>query len=298
MTESTAKILLYNQDIAITQTIKKFLSGKSYTILQVLDEQDVWETLNSLERRVDLIFINQIELCQKALKLIEALKASPMFNHLPIIVLVSTDQVEEIKAELNFGDLHFITEPINEETLSSLFHSAVWEHEHFIRLQDRIFKKKLGLNLLERARFTCQSLNEADNIATLIASICPDPENVVVGLSELLINSIEHGNLGISYEEKTKLLLIECWETEIEKRLANKKYRNKFTTIDIQNDEKHLQITIEDQGEGFDWHPYMNFDIKRAFDNHGRGIALAQKLSFDNLEYQGNGNIVVATLNK
>jgi sigma-B regulation protein RsbU (phosphoserine phosphatase) len=40
----------------------------------------------------------------------------------------------------------------------------------------------------------------------------------------------------------------------------------------------------------------LNFDPDRAFDTHGRGIAMANKLSFDTIEYRGNGNQVIAVL--
>ena len=35
---------------------------------------------------------------------------------------------------------------------------------------------------------------------------------------------------------------------------------------------------------------------ERAFDTHGRGIAMARMLSFDEIEYQSSGNQVVARI--
>jgi hypothetical protein len=74
----------------------------------------------------------------------------------------------------------------------------------------------------------------ARDVATILANACPDPDSAVVGLTELLLNAVEHGNLGITYE--------------------------------------------------------------RAFDTHGRGIAMARRLSFSSLDYRGAGNEVVATV--
>ena len=45
---------------------------------------------------------------------------------------------------------------------------------------------------------------------------------------------------------------------------------------------------------GFDWKAYLEFSAERVFDLHGRGIAMSKAVSFDSLEYQGNGNTVVA----
>ncbi len=42
----------------------------------------------------------------------------------------------------------------------------------------------------------------------------------------------------------------------------------------------------------------MDFDPNRAFDPHGRGIAVARLSSFDDLEYLGPGNEVLATVTR
>jgi len=55
-------------------------------------------------------------------------------------------------------------------------------------------------------------------------------------------------------------------------------------------------VTIADQGQGFDWKNYVEFSPERVFDLHGRGIAMSKAISFDSLEYCGNGNKVIATV--
>jgi len=40
----------------------------------------------------------------------------------------------------------------------------------------------------------------------------------------------------------------------------------------------------------------MDFDPKRLMDNHGRGIAVANKLCFSSVEYRGKGNEVRVVL--
>jgi len=53
-----------------------------------------------------------------------------------------------------------------------------------------------------------------------------------------------------------------------------------------------------DQGKGFEWDEFMEFDTTRVMHNHGRGIAMANKLYFSKLEYQGSGNIVTVMVKK
>jgi hypothetical protein len=121
---------------------------------------------------------------------------------------------------------------------------------------------------------------------------------VVTGISELLINGLEHGNLGIGYEEKNQLIRTGMWRLEIERRLKSRENRGRYVELEFKVQPEAVQIRVRDQGRGFDWAPYMSLDPQRAFDPHGRGIAVARMSSFDKLEYIGSGNEVLATVNK
>jgi len=120
----------------------------------------------------------------------------------------------------------------------------------------------------------------------------PEPKKIVMGLYELLINAIEHGNLGITYGEKSELNKIGKWEQEIEKRLAMEQNQDKFAVLEFKKTDSEISVTIIDQGEGFNCSTYMDFDPLRIMDNHGRGIAMANKLSFTSIEYNESGNVV------
>jgi hypothetical protein len=56
-----------------------------------------------------------------------------------------------------------------------------------------------------------------------------------------------------------------------------------------------VSFDIADQGDGFDWQKYLEISPERAFDPHGRGVAMSRMMSFDTLEYIGSGNRVIAT---
>lgn len=120
---------------------------------------------------------------------------------------------------------------------------------------------------------------------------------MVNGISELLINAVEHGNLGIQYAEKTALLHAGRWLSEVELRQASPDYNHKQVSVHMQRHADHMILQIDDEGDGFDWKKYMEFNAERASDPHGRGIAMANMLSFDKLAYQGKGNSVICTVN-
>ena len=106
---------------------------------------------------------------------------------------------------------------------------------------------------------------------------------------------MEHGNLGVTYDEKSKLMQENLWPREIERRLSLPENRDKFVEVFFESRDDEISIRIRDQGRGFDWEPFLEIDPDRAFDSHGRGIAMARILSFHTLEYVGCGNEVRVT---
>jgi anti-sigma regulatory factor (Ser/Thr protein kinase) len=131
-----------------------------------------------------------------------------------------------------------------------------------------------------------------------VAQLCPEPQRVVTGISELLLNALEHGNLKIGYEEKSRLMRNGEWQQEVERRLDAPDNAEAYIELEFDVNDERVLIRVSDQGEGFDWRPYMELDPKRAFDPHGRGIALARLSSFDTLDYRGCGNEAVATVRR
>lgn len=116
---------------------------------------------------------------------------------------------------------------------------------------------------------------------------------MIYGISELIVNAIEHGNLGISYDDKTELNKQGKWLDEIDKRLKLPENKDKRVIVNYKKEKKIITLNICDEGEGFNWEEYMEISPSRATDNHGRGIAMSKIISFDTIEYKGKGNEVV-----
>ncbi len=152
------------------------------------------------------------------------------------------------------------------------------------------------MTLLRHGRFELQTLAEAKNLAELLAYAFPDPSRTQLGLTELLVNGVEHGNLGISYAEKSALLDQGQFETELIRRSALPEHRNKRVHITVERTDGNLEMTILDEGSGFDWKRYLVLNRERADDLHGRGIAMAKLISFDEVTFRGCGNQVVVSV--
>src|SRR4029079_9930024 len=112
----------------------------------------------------------------------------------------------------------------------------------------------------------------------------------------LLVNAVEHGNLGIGYQEKAALLDHGDLRGEIARRLSLPDLAARRVRVVLRREPDRLVVTIEDEGQGFDWKPFIEYDPERVLDRHGPGIAITRGMSFDEVSYEGRGNVVVATV--
>ncbi|MBC6721126.1 cyclic nucleotide-binding domain-containing protein [Treponema sp. Marseille-Q4130] len=120
-----------------------------------------------------------------------------------------------------------------------------------------------------------------------------DRSDLQMTLTELLTNALEHGNLHISYDEKTR------WMEEhgdifslIAERAADPRYANKQITIKYAIGKRKSVVSIQDEGDGFDWRKYVGKKNAHEGELHGRGIGLASEL-VSKITYNEKGNQVV-----
>ncbi len=152
------------------------------------------------------------------------------------------------------------------------------------------------LGKMEQGSFNFRTLEEVHRIATLLAAICPAPQEAEIGICELMINAIEHGNLGITNSEKHRLKQEDNWLQEIAVRLASRERGEHLAKISFQRCADRMVFCIEDEGQGFEWQHFLEIDPNREEHLNGRGIALARSISFDSVEYESPGNRVIATI--
>lgn len=156
--------------------------------------------------------------------------------------------------------------------------SQVYEVDNFIQNAD-LLSERLTSNL--------QLFLSSDKIIEI--RIC---------LREMIINAIEHGNLGISYEEKNEALERGDYMDILSERQLDRDYRDRTVKIDYHLDEKRAVYIIEDSGQGFDHEKVMR-EVEQANDEfrmHGRGISLTVQV-FDEMIFNQKGNSVKLVFN-
>jgi CheY-like chemotaxis protein/anti-sigma regulatory factor (Ser/Thr protein kinase) len=126
-----------------------------------------------------------------------------------------------------------------------------------------------------------------------------DRISIELGLSELVTNAIEHGNLNITYDEKTAITDTTNANAMMElcqQRLLDANIASRIITIYYEFSPQECKWTIIDEGNGFDVSkvPDPTKQESREVLFHGRGIMFSRAI-FDSVEYKGKGNEVVVT---
>lgn len=286
------RLLIVDDDEIIREINQEVLKKAGYLVDTAEDGEAAWEIADSAPDRFNLILLDKEMPRLDGIAFLHRLKADARFCDLPVVMLTGNKQQQDITEGLNAGAYYYLTKPSPETVLLQVVRNALhdWYQKHNLRAQ--IGQRSVGLCHIKLAEFAIRSVQEARDLAIILADLSFDANRTVNGYSELLINAVEHGNLGITYAEKSLLLSEGRREDEVNERLHRAPYAERQVNVLVKRSSTMCTVTITDEGLGFDWQKFIEFDPERAFDLHGRGIAMSKAMSFDDIRYLGKGNTV------
>ena len=272
--------------------ISECLGEDGYQIDQAEDGEAAWTLMQST--RYDLVVIDRMMPRLDGLSLLKRIKAEATLATMPVVMQTAAATQNEVREGLEAGAYYYLTKPYKPEALRALVKAVLTDRSERDLLRETSARLHMSVCLLKQGVFSFRTVEEARALAISLANLCADSSASAMGLVELLVNAVEHGNLGITYAEKAQLRMNYGWDDEVSRRLTLAPWSERRASIAVKRDGKEVEFTITDEGAGFDWKPYLELDPARAFDLNGRGIAMARMLGFNSIEYQGAGNIVVA----
>jgi len=290
--QNRINILAVEDDKVITGFLAVQIKDLGHTLHVVEDGRSALDFLNS-NPDIDVVLMDWEMPVMDGLSAVRHMKNSPRLRNVPVIMLTGADKPEDMKKGLEAGVFYYLTKPVKKAILHSVLESAVRTARQTRVLAQEMKQHRMSFELIDSCKFRLRTLGEAESIAVFIANCFPEPERVLPGLGELLVNAIEHGNLGIGYDRKTELVDADTWRAEIERLQKLPENADKCITVTIARKEDGIYAIIEDEGEGFNWKSFMQVDPASAGRHHGRGIAQANAVSFDRLTYNDKGNKAV-----
>jgi hypothetical protein len=264
--------------------------------VQLHDYQEALDFMNM--EMPELVFICFSDISVGGYALLESIMTDPWLLHAGIVALC--ESYDDVKMLEKARGSNIISYLINEDL-----------ERHLPRVMDVImnnrrilFQRQIENDLVANISGSFKLENDpvgANCYANLICNFLYNcnrldmerKDYLYFAINELLMNSIEHGNCGITYDEKTDWLEGQGQILElIEKKCSDPAVAARRVTFEYTLAPECSHFFIADEGEGFDWREM--FDITKKQDClslHGRGITIASKFT-ENLKFNEKGNEV------
>lgn len=290
----TSTVLAVDDNQASLDLIRMILEKDEYAVLTAVNGRHALEVLEANADAVDIILLDRVMPEMDGIEFCRRIKADEKFRALPIIMQTAAGRPQEIKEGIEAGVFYYLVKPLEMETLLSIVASARKKVHKYRQDENELQRRQESIAMVRSLECLFRTVEEGEILATFLAQFFPAPDLALTGIYELLLNAVEHGNLAISYELKSELVRENRWRKELESRLADPRFRERTVRVAFTRENRDYTLRIEDQGQGFAWREYLQVDTARATHNHGRGIAMANMMSFDELFYNDRGNVVTA----
>ena len=291
-----ACILVVDDEPVGRQMLVESLRDDGYAVVEVDSGAAAWREIDATPTRFEAILLDRMMPDMDGIEILRRVKQRLDLGHVPVIMQTGMTADVDVLEGLRAGAYYYLTKPFSTATLLAIVSAAIRDFRSHREMADEVRRQGSMLSCLVEGVFEFRTLEQARSLAALVAKAAPDPSRVVLGLSELMINAIEHGNLGIGYDRKTELIERGILVDEISRLLELPAFRDRKARLKLRRTTRELSFLIQDDGPGFDWCSYLEMSPERAFDTHGRGIAMSRLISFDRMEYRGSGNEVLAAI--
>lgn len=294
------KILTASANLSVIETVKNACKlFYTFFCTEVLDSTE--EIIRYIDYELPEIkvldFTSTSIDCEKILKTINE---DPWLHYGGIIIVCKNrSQVEELEKRKDLNTLAVQTISDFQEHFTRVLR-ILYQNQHFLfnrGMRDVIGGEESGtfvfgndpLDSRFYTNFLISYLYNTNRISE------DERFNLYTTFTELLTNALEHGNLEISYDEKTECMaqgknMIQF----IQERAKDKRFRDRKIKISYIIGKVSSEFTIKDDGNGFDWRKMMETKADETL-LHGRGIKLSRNL-VNSISYNEKGNEVTFTI--
>ncbi|MBN2520693.1 MAG: response regulator [Bacteroidales bacterium] len=280
------KVLIVEDDVIFRTFLKNSVKSFGY---EYYEAENGAQGLEIFKAKMPHLVISDVQMPE--MDGIEMLRKIKEIRSDAIVIITTFFDSEDLAIKaLNAGANNYLKKPFRPKNLTQLL------QKYYVISKSRTITRDIK-NMVVQKEFELRFKSDIDIIPKIVDYLIKESDlldisGLELGLNEILTNSVEHGNLEISYEDKTKALEDDKISDLYYQRLSNPEYSNREVVVKYKMDKSHVEFEIIDQGNGFNW---KNIPDPIYEENqggfHGRGIFLT-RFQFDELEYMGKGNKV------
>jgi CheY-like chemotaxis protein len=285
------RILLAEDEQPLRDSFVRQLTRLGHEVLAYPDGDSLCDAIRS-GTQADLIWS---DLAMPGADGFEVMAVARTFQpHTPLLVVSGLADAEHLLRTLRGGAINFLPKPFQPSELLDILRRA-----ESIRLSDRNrerslrsisacdLKLRVPADLGVAAAVTALLLDHAK--AFLSEAEC---HGLRLAIHEILLNSIEHGCLEITREEKLDALTNQHYAELVTARQHDPRLAAHIVDVRLLADATNgVEVELEDPGPGFDLSTLPDpSDAENLFLPSGRGIMLA-RLQVDDLSYASRGRV-------
>jgi DNA-binding response OmpR family regulator len=217
---------------------------------------------------------------------------------LPVVIVTASDDEVHVKEALNLGAVNFVQKPITREEVGFVLDRialAIKEEANLQGVLELVTERRTVL------AFDC----DPSLLGRVVSYLGREVDlhypgfdvplaDIKLALYEALANALEHGNLEISFEQKTQALEeTGGLEALVKQRLADPTYGSRRIHVSASYEKDRVEYRIRDEGQGFN---PADFEELRSLSSttalHGRGLALIRHY-MDDVDWAKGGSEIV-----
>jgi CheY-like chemotaxis protein len=260
---SPAKILVVDDEAAITDLLQVCLAEKGYAVSTAANGKEALEALRAEE--FDLIIT---DLRMPRLDGLQLLKAAKDINpRLPVIFISGYGEAKTVVAALKAGAENFLAKPLD------------------LALLEQVVEQTLALACLQPRRCPLPTISQETRLEAPSR-----PECVQDLVYQLALSAVAVGFASPDLDSNLKLALVEAVTNAMEH--GNNWDEKKLVQISAVLSRGEMKVTIKDQGPGFNHRKLMNpTTSEHLLTERGRGVFLVSAI-MDEVVYNQAGNQV------
>ena len=211
-----------------------------------------------------------------------------------VVIISSSNDEEKLEEALELGAINFVHKPFDHKELDFVLdqvYRTTQEAADVRQVMGLVTNRSTTLTMPSDPRLLSKV------VAYLARELCNQYPNyefplteIKLALYEALANALEHGNLEITYAQKTKAM-----ETKegihglIATRLADPQFASREIHIRVSYEAGQAVYAVRDEGPGFDPKPVIERGVADTSALHGRGITLIRHY-MDDTSWNDTGN--------
>ena len=282
--------LLVEPDIEVAVTLATFAAERGYEVQQARTAADAQAVLSARTPAIAFLHVDIAE-PEDLAALMAFRRAAP---GVPVVILSERSDPDAVAIALSHGASNVIQRPLDADEVRFVL-------DCFYRFGQAQTGATAAFTLGERRATELSFLARPGVLSPVIAFLTDELAghfpghdekiaDVRLALYEAFANAMEHGNLGISFEEKTKAMETPSGiRSLIQRRMADPDFKDREVFVRAEYDTDSVTYTVRDEGDGFDYRRRLSQPVAKTTALHGRGLKIIEHY-MDTMDWNDAGN--------